>query len=487
MSSPTTHPKAFSRTSASLRADELALIMRTAPYCVVCRALCFYGGVDDAGRVQWSCRPCAEVFDGSTEPRAVIQPAPEPPKSPLPEPEPAPAPEPVAAPVEIEATESENDDHEVERALARMRGEETEETCVDCGKPRSVGFGERCRPCYLARAEVRRATPPPSPELCGCGRPSNHGGRCSYRRETNPSLADELSAERKQMGRPRIEVDLSKLEDLIANPELTMTQVGQRLGVDRNTIYTRKEQNEEFNAAYERGMARRKAAAEQRDAERRNGGSRKSGKNITETITRAETSLATETPQDEHVHEVNVDKIKDIKCPLPHSALSKMAEKQAIDPAFAQDTKDSVDQNPVTENDLSNEVANPAQIMQKIIPSTARVRVMGGVAMHNEVEVRVSEIAQWPADRITEFFDALAKVVEIPQRSMPTQIKPAWSTDFEYTAGDPESTAGLTMLYLISMLHHDMEPREKEAVWTLVQYLKRMEAYVEQKKANGEA
>jgi hypothetical protein len=28
-----------------------------------------------------------------------------------------------------------------------------------------------------------------------------------------------------------------------------------------------------------------------------------------------------------------------------------------------------------------------------------------------------------------------------------------------------------------------MEPHEKEAVWTLVQYLKRMEAYVEQEKS----
>jgi hypothetical protein len=66
---------------------------------------------------------------------------------------------------------------------------------------------------------------------------------------------------------------------------------------------------------------------------------------------------------------------------------------------------------------------------------------------------------------------------------MPTKIKPAWSPGFEKEVGDPEGGVGLSMFYLISMLHHHMEPHEKEAVWTLVQYLKRMEAYVEQEKA----
>ena len=151
-----------------------------------------------------------------------------------------------------------------ERALAAMRQEGPDETCVDCGKPRSFGSGRRCRACYLARAEAKRGEPvkeEASPDTCGCGRPKDHGGRCSYRRQTSPSLADDLAPERrKNNGRPRIEVDLQQLEDLLANPDLTMSEVGERLRMNRNTIYHRKEKEPDFRAAYERGLERREAA-----------------------------------------------------------------------------------------------------------------------------------------------------------------------------------------------------------------------------------
>lgn len=125
--------------------------------------------------------------------------------------------------------------------------------------------------------------------------------------------------------------------------------------------------------------------------------------------------------------------------------------------------------------------AEPAQPATSIAARrTTSAEVYGGVMLHEEIQVRVEEMASWPAERITEFFEALAKVVEIPQRPIRKAIKLAWPKDFEDES--PEGMTGLTMCYLVSLLHDSMEAHEKAAVWTLIQYIKRIQARVEQGK-----
>ena len=58
----------------------------------------------------------------------------------------------------------------------------------------------------------------------------------------------------------------------------------------------------------------------------------------------------------------------------------------------------------------------------------------------------------------------------------PRIIKRAWSKDFEDDDAHGEGVPGLTMLYLISLFHDGMEEHEKEAVFTLIRYLKRIQA-----------
>jgi hypothetical protein len=143
---------------------------------------------------------------------------------------------------------------------------EPEETCVDCGSPRSIGSGQRCRPCYLARAEAKRN------------------------------------------GRPRIEVDLQKLEDAIADPALSMGEVADRAGIKRNLIYDRKDVDPEFRAAYDRGMERREQTLRSMISE---DGVSKSDEIITKTITSNGTNPRTEMPQVERAEIVEPDKTED--------------------------------------------------------------------------------------------------------------------------------------------------------------------------------
>lgn len=131
-------------------------------------------------------------------------------------------------------------------------------------------------------------------------------------------------------------------------------------------------------------------------------------------------------------------------------------------------------------------VVTPVGQPRSLVPAqrTVSTEVYGGVRLHEEVQVRVEEIATWPAERITEFFNALTKVVEIPMRPMPKTVKRAWSREFEDDQTD-EGVVGMTMLYLVSMLHDGMEDNEKEAVWLLIKYLKRMQAAKEASTLGG--
>lgn len=44
-----------------------------------------------------------------------------------------------------------------ERRNGKPKSRDTVEACIECGKPRSLGSGQRCRSCYLGRGEAKRA------------------------------------------------------------------------------------------------------------------------------------------------------------------------------------------------------------------------------------------------------------------------------------------------------------------------------------------
>ncbi len=466
-------PSAYAQTKAGNHARAVTLIQRDAPYCVACRGFCVFDGLDLEGRVHWRCKPCDITFEGSLMGR--IEPEPKIPEMrdrvPL-------GPEEEAAIENMRQGIGRSElGHEEESVLDEMRGGELSEDeariseeidrelavddeedepdlgpCNRCGAPTPAEIRHRrvgkCQDCYKVYLKDRReqnkiarqGIVDAPPEICGCGRTLPHIGRCSARRDPN-----RASKEKQPRGRPRAEVDLQGLENLLADPDLTIQKVGEKVGIDRNTIYQRKDADPEFRAAYDRGMERREQAI---------------ARGKSEIITKPITSNGNGAVSD------------------PANKISAIPTNEAVAafPLLNEEPK-TRNANPERAKDLRDKVAKPAQIMQRIIPS-AQVQVMGGLKLHEQVEVRVSEIAQWPADRITEFFEALTKVIEIPQRPfVPKEIKPAWSRDFE----NDDDAPGLTMLYLISMLHYNMEPHEQEAVWTLVMYLKRMEAAKEMK------
>lgn len=81
---------------------------------------------------------------------------------------------------------------------------------------------------------------------------------------------------------------------------------------------------------------------------------------------------------------------------------------------------------------------------------------------------------------------AIVRRIATDPAPMPKTVKRAWSKDFEADDSE-EGITGLCYLYLVSMLHDGMEENEKQAVWTLVLYLKRMQAQaaLEREKLSG--
>lgn len=339
---------------------------------------------------------------------------------------------------------------EEDRALAAMRGEPVEETCVDCGKPRSIGSGQRCRECYLAGAEAKRQALPDG----------NKGHVAPV-------------APHPQQGAAYKPLDLATVEEVMATEE-TIAKGAARLGLTNMQLYTRRQKDEEVEKAVKRGRDRWYENAPHIDI------------NAEDEDEDPKSAVRTEKPS---ISEPVIEKPQQIQTDQsPEVRRAKVGENitETITSNENQRTLEKKDPNfpdakPLTEHELPQKASDPPQIMQKIITPMAQVQVMGGMKFREDVEIRLSELREWPAERISEFFETLSKIIEIPHRPLPTTIKPAWSPSFEGEAGDPESMVGLTYCYLIGMLHHNMEPHEKEAVWTLVQYLKRMEAYVEEK------
>lgn len=139
---------------------------------------------------------------------------------------------------------------------------------------------------------------------------------------------------------------------------------------------------------------------------------------------------------------------------------------------------------------VDEEVSDAAlDLVEPVIPEQEEASPVGeiapaptGLVLYDSVQDCVNEVVNWPKERIAEFFATMAEAMGLAQTSPPREIKLAWSRDFE--EHDPEGTTGLTYLYLISMLHHRMEEHEKQAVWVLVQYLKRIECAKEERAVN---
>lgn len=139
-------PAAFRQSAMGMVAREMSLLQRDAPHCAACHGLCFLNGRNKEGRIQWSCRTCNEVFDGSTLMGRI---------------DPSAEPEPMR--------ERDTLGPEEEAAIESMREEEP-----DPVEPQERVIIE------LAEDEADEPAPTPKPnrDLCGCGYAANHRGRC---------------------------------------------------------------------------------------------------------------------------------------------------------------------------------------------------------------------------------------------------------------------------------------------------------------------
>lgn len=221
------------------------------------------------------------------------------------------------------------------------------------------------------------------------------------------------------MGRPQIPIDLVELEDLLADPDLTMAQVSSKLGLGRNTIYTRKDADPAFAKVYERGLARREeaCAARRKPASALNNGRRARSRQE------------------------------------PGNELARIG----------QDSGQEVGQ-PPTEESVALDRRRDTQE-----DGHHRVKIeYGSVTIFCDTPEEAVALAD------------LLRPTSLPlapePRMLPKTVKQAWSKDFENDDGSPEGWIGMSYLYLVSMLHDGMEEGEKEAVWILLRYLKRMEA-----------
>jgi hypothetical protein len=295
--------------------------------------------------------------------------------------------------------------------------------CADCGKPCARGAA-RCMKCFQANQhpprnfEVFDATK----ETCSCGRPANHGGRCWFRRKTTPSLYDELrqqkSKESDEVGAAADTVPSQIVIDSQRAGELCAEGKSYREIADALGVnfYT-------FNDRRYQDVELRKALNE---------GHRRYKESKGKPLTALErvTSKITEQEFTE--------------------ALEKVSAKKPshIEQFVVKDDRDSFC--------LNN--CDPDTVGHNLKCSWWETEV------GRQVKARLDLIV-------------VEKEPDTQRTQLPRTIKRAWSKEFEDDS--EEGIPGLTMLYLVSMLHDGMREYEKAAVWTLIQYLKRIEAHRE--------
>lgn len=609
-STPVTSPQAFKQTSASVSARDIGLLQRDAPYCVQCRGLCFFDGLDLQSQPHWRCKPCGLTFEGSSEQvveMAHIDPSEE-----------------VRAPRHEDLGPEEEDvienmrhrnprttlGAEEEAALALMRGGELPEgeariaeeidreivavvgeddgqienwrpgMCLKCGATAIKKTGNICQ----AHQDIEDAIVAPCNQ-CGAPTPAKvrhrHVGRCKgcykgylkERREENAKTRGvehtkqkEPRPDAKKNGRPRIEVDLVALEDLLADPDLTIAEVGERLGIKPGVISYRRDHHLDFAEVWDRGLARREATRQRRrqspggnttssitkrygpfcrancfpddklghhmdcaywkEAEARRSRTAQNAiseeskteelapqfeqakalsdnpqeqpQNITKVITNPETFPETETVQPERSQVITMDISKDKTDP------SNPANKISAIPTNG----------PIADNLDSIETSKEAMAKERnIIPElsgqetqmvTRQTEIHGSLVLREEVQLKVEEIAQWPAERIAEFFEAVSKIAEIPSRpSAPdlSLITPQQLIDRFNTLNDGEIDEFFTKMnskdknvhwgvidyprpkefyetgyqFLTELLDPYMKEDEQQAIWLLLRYLKKQE------------
>lgn len=134
--------------------------------------------------------------------------------------------------------------------------------------------------------------------------------------------------------------------------------------------------------------------------------------------------------------------------------------------------------------------ADPEAVMGAIYQAEARMteeilsapdHALVATERHAKIKVRFGEILL-ECDTPEEAASLIERMR--PRAPMAKTVKRAWSRDFE-SDNTEDGTVGLTYLYLVSMLHDGMEEHEKDAVWTLIKYLKRMQANAEMEKELG--
>jgi len=457
-------PQAFNKTKASVSARDATLLQRDAPYCTKCRALCLFDGLDTEGRPRWRCKACNLTFEGSSEQVEMAH---------VDSRKEARAPRHEELGPEEEAVVEDMHHRNArvtlgvkeEAALALMRGGELPED--------EARLAEEIDQEIVKAVGVEAVESTDTPEkLCGCGRSATHYGRCAFRRAQYGTQVKQI---RQTKHIPRKTFDLPQVEQMMAQAE-TIADGATALGITIAKLNRRRRWDTDLDEAVKRGRALRNGGSTSEPQIKRFGPfceancspelghhrdcafwkeeearriakeaqtlpeePQKLEQNITGTITNNGTSCGTEIEQPERAQQVKSDISED----------TEVAKERGIIPElFSQDTQ-MVTQQP--DLAVGFEVQGKYQIKYE------------GLTIYCDVPEEVIELAVRLQDRFVE-----------PSRPVPTTIKRAWSLEFEDNS--EEGTPALTMMYLVSMLHEGMEEHEKQAVFTLLLYLKRVQA-----------
>lgn len=390
---PTTPPQALRQTKASVSARDMALLQRDAPYCVTCRGLCLFNGLDLENLPHWRCQSCKVTFEGSS--------------------------------AQVEQVAHIDPHKEAEAKIAAM---------IERGRVSSQPEQPKALPDNLQESQQTIT------EII-----TNNG-----------DISDSVSSPRPGKFGISIKVAIKQIVEAMPVGTETDTPRLYDLLVAAHPHLRNHDEQARLRTYISQGVKPLKGKLLQLV--------HRGTSSEPDLLRRIEngTSLATETGQPERAQEVKLDISKDKTMSIAGNPVSNETSNEA----------------PAKERDIIPEKFQ-SQDTQMV---TRTSEIHGSLVLREEVQLKVEEIAQWPPERIAEFFDAISKVVGIPQRPLPSEIKLSWSKDFEDDKSS-EGILGLTYLYLVSMLHDGMEEHEKNAVWVLLRYLKRMEAEREAREA----
>lgn len=300
--------------------------------------------------------------------------------------------------------------------------------CADCGEPRSVGSAERCRPCYEAKAKEKQVGY------------VEFGGEASPKPvRTSSKFGISVTAEVRKIVEAMnvgFETDTPRLFTALleAHPALKShnDHVTLRTYIAQAVLPLK---GQLLRVIY-------KGKAGQPDILCRIGQPDPPLSENSQDAVKIETKVRTEIAQPKPVEVVEPDKKQDKI--IPQNIPSERS---------------------IARSSSSFEGANQAMALEP--QGKYRVKYEG-LTIYCDTADEAIELADHFQGRMTN-----------TPKVMPKTVKRAWSKDFENDNSE-DGTTGLSMLYLVSMLHDGMEDHEKQAVWTLIQYLKRIQAALEE-------